>query len=119
MKSKRFLFAIIAVATIAVVAFYVYDNNRFYDAKAKVDNDFSSYTVQDTALSIEVYKSTAKNDPLRSYYAGLQTELDQLYAEYDALIAEEPFLKLSYTDRLLDWNERRTDLYERIEDFLK
>ena len=119
MKIKKLLIAGVVVVVIAAGAFYAYDSKRFSDAEAKIADAFLSYTSQDAALALEVYQATVKSDPLRGYYAGFQTELDQLYAEYDSLVAEEPFIKLSYTDKLIEWNSKRADLFEKIEDFLE
>ena len=119
MKIKKLLMAGIAVTVIAAGAFYAYDSKRFSDVEALLEKDALLYSSTETALSLALYKAEVQGDPLRGYYAGFQTELAQLHAEYDALVAEEPFIKLSYTDKLIEWNSKRADLFEKIEDFLE
>lgn len=119
MKIKKLLIAGIAVVVIAVGVFFAYDSKHFSDAEALLEKDALLYSSTETALSLALYKAEVQGDPLRGYYAGFQTELDQLHAEYDVLIAEAPFIKLSYTDKLIEWNSKRADLFERIRDFLE
>lgn len=119
MKIKKLLIAGVAVVVIAAGAFYAYDSKRFSDAESTLEKDALLHSSTETALSLALYKAEVQGDPLRGYYAGFQTELDQLYAEYEALVAKEPFVKLSYTDKLIEWNSKRADLFERIEAFLE
>ena len=118
MKFKKLIAAGAAIA-VAGGIFLAYDAHQYSEVQAALEEDALLYSSMDAALSLAIYKAETKNDPMRGYLNGLQTELDQLYAEYDTLVAEEPFIKLSYVDKLIEWNEKRADLYEKIDSFLE
>lgn len=119
MKPVKIIALCAVLLAVAVGGFYAYGNNRLAAVNAEMEKYALDHSTTDTALSLAVYKATTNSDPLVGYLRGFQTEIDQLSAEYEAIVAEEPFFKHEYADELSAWHIKRLDLTARIKDFIE